>query len=342
MANRIVSMCALGLLSIISTAHAVEFNNVVSLGDSLLDELLGYRNPLLTEHLADKLDAPLTNFARVGSTSAGLIRQGQHTSAAAEFGQGDLATLWIGGNDFFLSMANPFGVGMGNYRFMDRLENNVDDILGTLRGAGMEVLVFNLPDMAGVPLTDTITFFDRQLENISEASIEWNDRLADLADEHGAHYVDVYSYFEEVAANPEAHTINGNELVFGPEWGCKWCVFADPIHPSALGQGLLANLAIDVLNEEVGGTPLTKLTEAELASLADPSLLRFWQNAFGEDGGGDLDGDGDTDGRDFLILQRKGNAVSTTPATAAIPEPTTLALACSGMLVLCRRTSRAA
>jgi lysophospholipase L1-like esterase len=342
MANRIVSICALALLLVNSTVQAVEFNNVVSLGDSLLDELLGFRNPLLSEHLADRLDAPLTNFARVGSTSAGLIRQGQHTSAAAGFGQGDLATLWIGGNDFFLNMANPFGVGIGNYRFIDRLEDNVDGILGTLRSAGMEVLVFNLPDMAAVPFSDTITLFDRQLANATEATLEWNDRLADLADEHGAHYVDVYSYFEEIASNPEAHTIDGNELVFGPQWGCKWCVFGDPIHPSALGQGLLANLAIDVLNEEVGGTPLEKLTEEELVSLAEPSLLRFWQNAFGQNDGGDMDGDGDTDGRDFLILQRQGNTISTTPASAVVPEPGTLALACGCVLLLCRRTSRAA
>jgi lysophospholipase L1-like esterase len=339
MANRIVSVCALALLLITSTARAVEFDNVVSLGDSSLDELLGYRGPLLTEHLADKLDAPLTNFARVGSTSAGLIRQGQHTSAAAEFGQGDLATLWIGGNDFFLSMANPFGVGIGNYRFMDRLEDNVDHILGTLRGVGMEVLVFNLPDMTAVPFSDTITLFDRQLENISEATIEWNNRLSDLANEHGAHYVDVYSYFEEVAGNPDAHTINGNKLVFGPAWGCKWCVFADPIHPSALGQGLLANLAIDVLNEEIG-TPLEKLSEDELASLAEPTMLALWRNAFGRHNGGDMDGDGDTDGRDFLLLQRQGTSASTSaPVTTNVPEPGTLSLlfVCLGYSTFNRR-----
>lgn len=342
MAKRIVSMCALALLFITSSVQAVEFNNVVSLGDSLLDDLLGFRSPLVSEQLADRLDAPLTQFARAGATSASLIRQGQHTSAAAQFGEGDLATLWIGGNDFFLSAANPLGVGIGNFRFMDRLEDNVDTILGSLTGAGMEVLVFNLPDMAAVPFTDTITFFDRQLENISEATIEWNDRLADLVQAHDAHLVDIYAYFEEVAANPEQHTILGQELVFGPTWGCEWCVFADPIHPSALAQGLITNLAIDVLNADLGGTPLAKLTETELAELADASPLANWRLGFGLNARGDLDGDGDTDGRDFVLLQRQGNSISTTPATKVVPEPTTLALACSGMLLLCRRTSRAA
>jgi lysophospholipase L1-like esterase len=335
--------CALIVLVLNSATQAVEYNHVVSLGDSLLDELIGHRDPLVSEHLAERLEAPLTSFARVGSTSAGLIRQGQHTNAAAAFGQDDLAMLWVGGNDFFLSMANPFGVGIGNYRFLDRLEDNVDDILGTLRGAGMEVLVFNLPDMAAVPLNHTFTLFDRQLENISQATLEWNDRLADLAESHGAYLVDAYSFFEEIASDPAAHTIDGHELVFGPRWGCQWCVLGDPIHPSALGQGLLANLAIDVLNEQVGGTPLEKLTEQELASLAEPSLLRFWRNAFGHNDGGDMDGDGDTDGRDFLILQRQGNSISTNkPLTINVPEPGSLLLACGSMLLLCRRSNRAA
>ncbi len=299
-------------------AQAVEFEHVVSVGDSLLDDLLGLRSPLVSEQLADRLDAPLTQFARAGATSASLIRQGQHTSAASQFGEGDLATLWIGGNDFFLSVANPIGVGVGNFRFMDRLEENVDTILGTLASAGMEVLVFNLPDMTAVPLIDAISFSNRKLENISEATLEWNDRLADLVQAHDAHLVDVYSYFEEISSNPEEHTILGHELVFGPTWGCEWCVFADPIHPSALAQGLITNLAIDVLNADLGGTPLAKLSEAELADLADTSPLARWRRAFGRNANGDLDGDGDTDGNDFLQLQRQGSGAA---IVAAVPEP---------------------
>jgi hypothetical protein len=338
------SCIALFLLFSAATVQAAEFNNVVSLGDSLLDQLFDLRGPLVSEHLADRLDAPLMELARAGSTSAGLIRQGQHTQAAAEFGTGDLATLWIGGNDFFLSMANPFGVGIGNYRFMDRLEGNVDTILDTLRGAGMEVLVFNLPDMAAVPFTDTLTFFDFQLENISDATLEWNDRLADLATEHGAHLVDVYSYFEEVSAHPENFTIQGHELVFD-EFGCEYCVFAEPIHPSALAQGLIANLAIDVLNEAFPeGPQLAPLTEAELAELAGENpigtLLSRWQAAFGLGNSGDLDGDGDSDGRDFLGWQRQPLR-SRTATVTAVPEPNTAVagLVLAGSLSALRRRS---
>ena len=331
-------------LFVVGKAPAVEFEHVASLGDSLLDDILGLRSPLVSEQLADRLDAPLTQFAHAGSTSASLIRQGQHTQAASEFGAGDLATLWIGGNDFFLSAANPFGVGIGNYRFMDRLEDNVDTILGTLENTGLDVLVFNLPDMSAVPFTDTITLFNFQMRNISEATVEWNDRLAELADKHGAHLVDVYSYFDAVSAHPENYTIMGHELVFGPEWGCQWCVFADPIHPTAVAQGLIANLAIDVLNEEVGGTPLARLTEQELAMLAGidtghgiGGLINAWRSGYGLNNQGDLDGDGDTDGRDLLLLQRgqrSGAAVLAT--TTVVPEPSSLALLSALSLLLCR------
>lgn len=320
------STLTIACLTFVNFAGAADLNNVVSVGDSLQDDVLGLRSPLVSEHLADRLDADLTQLARIGATSGGLIRQGQHTQAAAEFGPGDLATLWIGGNDFFLSIANPFGVKSGNFRFLDTLEGNVDTILGTLRGARLEVLVFNLPDMAAVPVSDVLTIFNSRLENVTEATLEWNDRLAALADSHGAHLVDVYSYFEDVAANPEQYKIAGNELVLGPEYGCELCVFAEPIHPSKLGQGLLANLAIDVLNEAFpSSTPLARLTEAELAQLAGVNpigdFLNRWQESFGQDDGGDFDGDNDTDGRDFLAWQQQLGSASQVAVSTAIPEP---------------------
>lgn len=320
---------------ICSSVQAVEYGHVASLGDSLLDDLLGLRSPLVSEHLSERLDAPLTQFAVAGSTSASMIRQGQHSGAAAKFGTGDLATLWIGGNDFFDSTLNPFGVGIGNLHFMDRLEDNVDTVLTTLREAGMDVLVFNLPDMSKVPFTDTITLFDFQLENISQATLEWNHRLDNLAEEHGAHLVDVSSLFEDALAHPEQYTIMGHELAFGPEWGCEWCVFSDPIHPSALSQGMITNLAINVLNEEVGGTPLEPLSEEALAMLSDPddTWLDRWQSAFNHSAGADQDGDGDTDGHDFLLLQRLGKInVTVSFSATTVPEPSSLLISIVGLI----------
>ena len=53
--------------------------------------------------------------------------------------------------------------------------------------------------------------------------------------------------------------------------------------------------------------------------------LAAWQSGFGRNADGDMDHDGDTDGADFLLLQRQ--LASTFAATQSIPEPATLAQA---------------
>jgi hypothetical protein len=54
--------------------------------------------------------------------------------------------------------------------------------------------------------------------------------------------------------------------------------------------------------------------------------LAEWRGDFGPTGGSDADNDGDSDGNDFLIWQRRLGATSVTPAASAVPEPTALAL----------------
>lgn len=55
--------------------------------------------------------------------------------------------------------------------------------------------------------------------------------------------------------------------------------------------------------------------------------LATWKGAFGLTVAGDADGDNDTDGNDFLIWQRNYTGALSTGAVAAVPEPTTAALA---------------
>ncbi len=89
----------------------------------------------------------------------------------------------------------------------------------------------------------------------------------------------------------------------------------------------------------------------------DAADLALWQAAFGVDASADADGDGDSDGNDFLVWQSQlgsiGGAagilnlevqdvqiVSTLPAVAAVPEPSSALLAMialAGSLVVSRR-----
>ena len=64
--------------------------------------------------------------------------------------------------------------------------------------------------------------------------------------------------------------------------------------------------------------------------------LTIWSNAFGVNDAGDADGDGDTDGRDFLYWQRnyRGEPLG---LIAAVPEPSSVVLLC-GVLSYCLST----
>lgn len=333
------------------TASAVTFERVVSLGDSLLDDNLGTRSPVAAQHVADRLGAPLTKLARSGATSTALINQNQHTDAAAQFGSGDLAMLWIGGNDVF---THAPGITFGSYdNFLTTLEANVDTALGTLRDAGMDVIVFNLPDFAEVPaVANTVASLvplpflrDAAMENFTQAARFWNHRLDELAQQHGVAVVNVFDMLADVVQNPADYDLLGNLPEPSPPWGCQFCLFADPIHPSAFVQGILANGAIDVLNETfdpAGEMPLTHLNEIELSHLAgliaadfdesnsvDRDDLKLWAGGYGASGdlphsAGEANGDGLVGGADILVWQQQYRPNDA--PVAAVPEPGPAAL----------------
>ena len=73
----------------------------------------------------------------------------------------------------------------------------------------------------------------------------------------------------------------------------------------------------------------------------DATDLGTWQAAFGLGGGGDTDADTDTDGADFLVWQQEFTGPLSLQ-TAAVPEPTSAALALTFMAftALNRRQSR--
>lgn len=347
-----------GLLKFSGSAQAVTFNNVVTLGDSLLDDTSGGRSPVAAEHVANRLGVSVTKFAESGSTSDNLIVSGQHTQAATQFGTGDLAMLWIGGNDFF---TNPIAVASGDSDFLNTLESNVDQVMSTLSAAGIEIVAFNLPDMAEVPgvisAVNLATFGipllrDNALENITEETIAWNSRLADLADTYNATVVDVFGLFNELKADPSSFALLGNDPILNADTGCQFCVFFDDfllpdVHPSSFAQAFIANEAIESINQSFDPSatmPLQPLSIIEIAALADVFASDFdgnnlvdggdlsqWQAGYGQ-AGADADGDGDSDGDDFLIWQSQVNSTGSL-AASSVPEPAGSTLAI-GFLVL--------
>lgn len=340
---------------------AALFNNIVSLGDSLQDDPDGVRSPVAAEHIAARMGASWTKLAVSGSTSDDLIDDGQHTSAAANFGSGDAAFLWIGGNDFFYSY---FTVLFGG-TLQSTLNNaaaNVETALATLTAADMDVVLFNLPDMSAVPFVETLAPGNRFLDEYSRASGEWATRLESLGAQYGAPVVDVFGLFNERLADPLAFSILDHPVNLGPGNGGQFDIFADAFHPSAYVQGLIASAAIEEINayfDPNGAMPLAPLTVPELAELiglvagdfdesgaAGAADLAAWEGGFGlgVSGGvgthvtGDANDDDRVTGADFLIWQRQTAAGSAANATA-VPEPRSIFVLAvlSFLAAICRR-----
>lgn len=107
--------------------------------------------------------------------------------------------LWIGGNDFGWNAVN---IALGNFGFLDGMQANVDTVLTTLRGAGMDVVIFNLPDFSRVPTVTNLAPASL-LPNFRVVSQDWNARLGGLALSYGAAVVDVFALFDDLTANAE-------------------------------------------------------------------------------------------------------------------------------------------
>jgi hypothetical protein len=71
--------------------------------------------------------------------------------------------------------------------------------------------------------------------------------------------------------------------------------------------------------------------------------LAGWKSSFGRDALGDADGDGDTDGADFLAWQRQvGASIAGHSAAAKVPEPASLAMLVIALAIVLAGTQRSA
>lgn len=264
------ALLGLTLCAASAAAQFPVYQNVVSLGDSMFDDSSGNRSPLASEQIAMRLGAPLTQLAKGKITSTELLASGQIEAAVASFGPGDLALLWVGSNDMLQNFSQ---VAVGNLAFLDTLEANMNVAVAALTGAGMDVLVFNLPDFAFLPRVQLMVP-PALYPNFTAASSEWHNRLQVLAAGYGAGVADAFGYSQAFMADPAAFAVGGTTPVGAPSFGslatCPYCIFFDPIHPTALGQGFYANQAIADFNaffDPGGSAPLPPLSNAELQTL---------------------------------------------------------------------------
>lgn len=251
-------------------ANGFHFHTIASLGDSTLgSDPTGYRGPFASVHAANLMGLEYYEGAVGGDRSWTLIEAGRHTDIAENYGNGTLVTMMVGAWDFIDSDVD---IVNGDYSFIDKLEENITIIIETLLESEIDILVWNLPNMSFLPFLTQI-FPTEKHPYFTEASRLWADRLEELSDYYGesVQIFDLMAASDDLLQNQSSRIIGEYEVISPPVMCDKNCIMVDSLHPTSVGQGLLANYMMSAINEKFpspeGDYPL--LSDDELISLAD-------------------------------------------------------------------------
>ncbi len=257
-----------------------DFSSFVTIGDSYTDNDFGRPVSMYGadpfEALFDKASAPsdvLSNFALGGTVTQDLPRMIGNYERAVSRGTVQPATIFgleIGTNDMFDILHDIKGVVAGQDPIADAL---VDGILDRIKLAtkylltthpGSSVILWNLETARCWPAFPNIT--NPQWNNIDTHYQRINQALAQ-APQYSSRIIvlDMYQVFGQLCTQPTV--IRGTELKRPPRWFGWDYVCADPYHPTAVSNAIIANQMISDLNLTTG-TSIPLYTEAELATLA--------------------------------------------------------------------------
>jgi len=257
-----------------STGKNYTFHTIASLGDSTLgSDPTGYRGPFASKHAADLMGVEYYEGAVGGDRSTTLIEAGRHTQIAENYGEGTLVTIMVGAWDFIDSGGE---LVRADYSFMDGLEENITIILDTLVASEVDVLIWNLPNMSFLPFLQNL-YHPGAWPYFTEASFLWAERLDIIADRYGdsVQVFDLLAVSNDLLNNQSARMVGDFEAAAPPEMCDKACIMIDELHPTSLGQGLIANELVSTINEKFPSPsgPYSLLTDEDLLALtvsADP------------------------------------------------------------------------
>lgn len=219
---------------------------------------------------------------------------------------------------------------------------------GTLRGfgtvTGQQSMVANIPELANLGLftpkvvVDGVVSIDGGFESPPAAGtlhIDGDYSQGPL----GRLKLDLFSIGDEAGVDFDALTIAGSAALAG----ALDVSFAHALSP-ALGdafqiitaagglQGTFSSLVAPQLQQGLSWAVEYSSEAAVLKVVSqgstDPNLgyLAVWKASFGINAGGDLNGDGVTDGADFLIWQRNSQITPGNAPTVGVPEPSSFVL----------------
>jgi lysophospholipase L1-like esterase len=208
------------------------------------------------------------NWARSDATTEDMIRTGQHTGLAAQVARGEvgLVTVFIGGNDFINALKGPDPVAALAATLPRALENHRMAVRTILAASPrVKLVLVTLPDIRHLPefdgplragrlpahladaFTDAIGRYNAQIRSFATS----DPRIA-LID------LDLATRAANLASR-EYVLVAGHRLDRRRPANALDCFFlADVRHPGTLGQGLMASLFVEVVNQEfaAGITPL--------------------------------------------------------------------------------------
>lgn len=263
----------------------VDTHRSSSFGDSLTDNeyLYLYFDAYPELYGADPFEAmfgkaatsgdQLNNYAVLGSNSADVLLQIK-TYAAARAAKtverSTLVSIQAGGNDFldpanlmYLAMAAP-GESRKADAIVNRIRQNLMKSVQTIKRVDKaQVIVWTVPD---VTLTPYWLFFidldDVAAENVRLHIERLNRFIRGMGRRKEIAVLDISSVFTSAIFDPPV--IAGVPLEY---FGGLAAIFADPLHPTAVANGITANALIDEANWTFNDS-IPLYSEAELADMA--------------------------------------------------------------------------
>lgn len=272
------------LLSTPLTAQQLNLKHSICFGDSLThNDILGLVNFLPQdmygmdpfEAMWEKgkpANATLNRYAIAGSRSQHLWAQITAYELAELFGLAPSGTCFqveIGGNDFF---SNDFVLGANPPGTNAKADAVVDDLLDRihntvtylgLRRPSTEIILWTVPDITLTP--SRWHFTPQQKANIRAHLQRANRKIMSYNNHPRVAVLDFYKLHHYVVQN--LPTLNGTTLVGPPAHGKYHYLHADDVHPTAVGNGYIANALADALNKKFGSN-IPMYSDAELAALA--------------------------------------------------------------------------
>lgn len=215
----------------------------------------------------------LKNYAVLGSSSADVLQQ-INTYAwarvAKRIQRSTLVSIQAGGNDFldpenlmYLAMAAP-GESPEADAIVNRIRQNIVKSVQTIKRVDKaQVIVWTVPDVTLTPYWAFFIDLDGvAAENVRQHIERLNHFIRGMGQRKQIAVLDISSVFTEAIFNPPV--IAGVPL---PYYGVPFAIFADPLHPTAVANGITANALIVEANSTFDDS-IPLYSEAELAAMA--------------------------------------------------------------------------